>query len=143
MLRDTLLILHLIGRALGLGTSLAFLRTGAMTAGMNDEEQKNFMTRFQRLSLNADIGLALLIVSGLGLLAITGFGVMMAVGGPWFHAKLTLVLVLILLVGFKHMTQAKMRRAPSASLMGRMMMLGHGMRWTTLAIVVCAVFAFH
>lgn len=142
-MRDLFLIFHLIGLALGLGTSLAYLRLPALAEGLTDDERKKFLDRFMRLGLNADIGLGVLIVTGLCLMAVTGFGSIMDVGGPWFHAKLTLVGILVLLVGFKHMTQAKMRRQPDSALMGRMMLLAHAMRWTTLAIVVCAVYAFH
>ncbi len=142
-MRDLFLIFHLIGLALGLGTSMAFLLLPSLVEGLTDEERKKFTNRFLRLGKSADIGLGVLIVTGLCLMAVTGFGAIMSVGGPWFHAKLTLVGILVLLVGFKHMTQAKMRRQPDAPLMGRMMLLAHAMRWTTLAIVVCAVYAFH
>ena len=137
----TLLILHFIGLALGLGTSFAMFTLGLATKDLDGPERGKFMLRAAILGKNGSLGLLLLIVSGLGMTLSRGFGQTMAWGGPAFHTKLLLVLVLCGVVGFMQVTLKKARGGESAA-MARLPKLGRIGMLTSVLIVVLAVIAF-
>ena len=68
----SLLFLHFIGLALGVGTSFAMLTLGAATKDLPSDERTKFMLRAGALRKNGSIGLALLILSGLALFMLQG-----------------------------------------------------------------------
>jgi uncharacterized membrane protein len=102
--------------------------------------EKAVLGRFPfAMSRVGDIGLTLLVLSGTGLLFLKwgGFGAMK----PIFHVKLTLVVVLVVLIGYIHALQKKMKNG-DASVAPRIQAVGKAAFLTAVAIVVCAVLAF-
>jgi uncharacterized membrane protein len=139
---ETLLILHFIGLALGLGTSFAMFTLNLATKDLDPAERGKFMQRASALSRNGSLGLLLLILSGLGIVLYRGFGNVMAWGGGAFHAKLTLVLILCGLVGYMQVTLKKARKTNDPRLMAKLPLLGRIGMLLTISIVVLAVVAF-
>jgi uncharacterized membrane protein len=139
---ETLLILHFIGLALGLGTSFAMFTLNLATKDLDPSERGKFMQRAGALSRNGSLGLLLLILSGLGILFYRGFGNVMAWGGGAFHAKLTLVVILCGLVGYMQVTLKKARKNNDPKLMAKLPLLGRIGMLLTVSIVVLAVVAF-
>jgi uncharacterized membrane protein len=142
-MHDPLLILHFIGLALGLGTGFANFTLGMATRDMEMPARAQFMLRVLALSKNGSIGLALLILTGVGLMLDRGVAATMSWGGPLFHVKLTLVLVLIGLFGYLQVTIKRIKQAGGGPLMAKLPKIGQLVTLTSLAIVVCAVLAFH
>jgi uncharacterized membrane protein SirB2 len=132
-----LLILHFIGLALGLGTSITMFTLGLSTRKASPAERGDLFRRLGPLKRNGSIGLALLLLAGLGMLALRPG--LWGVGG-WFHAKLALVLVMVALYGWM---QVLLKRAGNAPPPARVATLSRINLVLTLAIVVCAVMAFH
>jgi uncharacterized membrane protein len=142
MLR-VMMILHFIGLALGVGTGFAMVTLGFATRNLPPQDRAAFMLRASALGRMGAIGLLLLIASGIGLIYAHGEPMaVLAWGGGLFHAKLTLVAVLILLVGYIHVLTARARRAGGGPLMARIAMLGPLTLLVGIAIVVLAVLAF-
>lgn len=139
---ETLLILHFLGLALGLGASFAMLTLGIAAAKLTPEERGQFMMRASLLSKNGSIGLLLLILSGLGILFYRGVGNVMQWGGGAFHAKLTLVLVLSGLVGYMQVQLKRAREGGGPAAMAKLPMLGRIALLMSVAIVILAVVAF-
>lgn len=139
---DFWLIIHFIGLAFGVGASLAVFRLRLATADMAPAERGVFMQRVSVLSKNGSIGLLLLIVSGVGLLVGRGVGVVMAWGGGMFHAKLTLVVILIGLFGYSQVLAKKARSSDGAAA-ARLVIVSQALLVVGLSIIVFAVLAFH
>ncbi|MEZ5083068.1 MAG: hypothetical protein R2750_06430 [Bacteroidales bacterium] len=67
-MRETALILHFIGLAMGLGTPIAFMILGITNAQMNKQESLDFRLKTLAISRMGQIGLVLLVISGLYLM---------------------------------------------------------------------------
>lgn len=141
-MHETLLILHFIGLALGLGASFAMFTLGFSAAKLPPEERGPFMLRALVLSKNGSYGLLLLIVSGLGILFYRGFANVMQWGGGAFHAKLTLVLVLCGVVGYMQSLIRQARKGGGPEVTAKLRTAGRIGMATSVAIVVLAVIAF-
>ena len=63
-MRDIMLIVHFIGLAMGLGTSIAFMIFGIASSKMEKEEGQKFIVNAFTLSKMGNIGIVLLIISG-------------------------------------------------------------------------------
>jgi uncharacterized membrane protein len=72
-----------------------------------------------------------------------GVDVVMAWGGPMFHIKLTLVVILIGAVGYLQVLMRKSRSADGAAAAARMPIVSRIVLLLGLSIVVFAVLAFH
>lgn len=142
MLYLSLLFLHFIGLALGVGTSFAMLTLGASAKDLSAEERVKFMLRAGALRQNGSIGLGLLILSGLAMFILRGPAAVMAWGGPAFHLKLTLVVILIGFFGYMQVVAKKVRLAGGGPLMAKLPKLGAIMLALSVAIVLSAVVAF-
>ena len=142
MLYLSLLFLHFLGLALGVGTSFAMLRLGAAAQDLSQEERVKFMLRTSAVAKNGGIGLGLLILSGLAMLFVRGFSEVMAWGGGAFHAKLALIVVFIGLFGYMQTVLKKVRDAGGGPLMARLPKLGAALLVLGLLIMLCAVIAF-
>jgi uncharacterized membrane protein len=140
---DLLLILHFLGLALGVGTSFAFLALGAASKDLAPAERLAFAKRTFALSKNGAIGLVLLIVSGIGFLLSRGVSAVFSWGGPAFHAKLTLVVLLCGFLGYSQVMMKRVRTGSDPGAAARLPMLGRVMLLLGVSIVVCAVLAFH
>jgi uncharacterized membrane protein len=142
VLYTSLLFLHFIGLALGVGTSFAMMTLGASTKDMSQEERAKFMLRAGVLSKNGSAGLGLLILSGLAMFILRGPAAVMAWGGGAFHAKLTLVVILIGVFGYMQMLLKKIRKAGGGPLMAKVPKLSAAMLLLSVSIVLSAVIAF-
>ena len=138
-MRDAMLIVHFIGLAMGLGTSLAFLFLGMAAAKMEKDEAQKFMMKASSLSKMGHYGLVVLILSGGYLM--TPYWKSLA-SSPLMMAKLTLVLALGALMGIM---SSKMRKAKNgdSQQMKSLPILSRIALLVTLTIVVLAVFNFH
>ena len=137
-----LLMLHFIGLALGVGASFALFTLRKASADMDNSERTKFMLRALSVSKNGSYGVLLLLVSGLGMFFMRGPGAVMAAGGGAFHAKLTLVVILVGVVGYSQVLGKRAREAgggPALVTLGKMsaLILGLG-----VAIIIAAVLAF-
>jgi uncharacterized membrane protein len=142
VLYNIILFLHFIGLALGVGTSFATLTLGASARDMSQDERSKFMLRASVLRKNGSYGLLLLILSGVGLVVERGTKAVFAWGGPAFHLKLTLVVILIGLFGYLQVVGKKVREAGGGPLMARLRKLSLAMLVLSVAIVAAAVAAF-
>ena len=140
---DALLILHFIGLALGVGSGLAAFTLGLATKDMAPEERGKFMMRASALRKNGSYGLLLLVATGLGFVIERGWGSVAFRGGGFFHAKLTLVVVMLGLLGYSQVLGKKVREQGGGPAMGKLMLLGRVMLALGLTIIVLAVLAFH
>ncbi len=142
---DTLLIFHFLGLALAVGTGFASIRLGLAMADLPPNERTTFFLRVSALGKNGSWGLLILIVTGVGLM-FTKYGAVheaMAVGGPAFHAKLTLVLVQTGLVGYMQVLTKRAREAQGGPAMAKIPQVGRIMLPVGVGIVIAAVLAFH
>jgi len=142
LLYSSILFLHFIGLALGVGTSFAMPVLGAATRDLAPEERAKFMLRASALRKNGSYGLAILILSGLAMLLLRGPAATFAWGGGAFHLKLTLVVILCGVFGYAQSVQKKVREAGGGPLMAKLPKLGFVMLALSVAIVASAVAAF-
>jgi uncharacterized membrane protein len=135
-----LLFVHFVGLAMGVGTGFAMLRIGYANRQLPPPEMGALMQKVSALRLNGYTGFALLIASGLGLLAMRPG--MFAAGGAAFHAKLLLVVLMVLNIGVMHSVMAKAKRVggPPPKLL---MKLGNLNFTMGLITILLAVVAFH
>jgi uncharacterized membrane protein len=142
-MQDTLLIIHFLGLALGVGTSFAMMRLGMALRDAPVAERGQVMKYALSISKNGGLGLGLLLLSGLLMLFTRGVSTVFASGGPLFHVKLLLVVILSGLLGYSQVLIKRMREKQDPAAAATMQKLGPVMLVTGVAIVVCAVLAFH
>jgi uncharacterized membrane protein len=138
----SILFLHFIGLALGVGTSFAMLTLGAAARDLAPEDRSKFMMRVSALRKNGSYGLGLLILSGIAMLLLRGPAAVFAWGGGAFHLKLTLVVILIGFFGYMQVLTKKIRLAGGGPLMAKLPKLSLIMLGLSVAIVASAVAAF-
>ena len=138
-MNQALLVLHLLGMAMGLSVSFANIVMAGIGAKATPDERK-ILLRFPGAMIRVgDNGLTLLITTGPILLftKYQGFA-----GMPWtFHVKLTAVVVLLGAVGFIHANMRKMVAGDQAA-MARVKMVGPIALLSALTAVVFAVLTF-
>lgn len=139
-MRDTMLIFHFIGLAMGLGTSLAYIFLGIAASKMEKKEARNFTMKNFALSKMGYIGLFLLVLSG-GYLMTPYWKVLADM--PLLITKLTLVLVLIIELFIIHSFMVKAKKGGAETSLKKIKILGRLALITTLIIVVLAVSVFH
>jgi uncharacterized membrane protein len=139
---EFLLITHFIGLAMGVGTSFAGMALGMAAKDMEPAERGKFMMRASAIGKNGSIGLTLLLLSGIGMWFMRGIGPTLTFGGPAFHAKLTLVVILIGTFGYMQVLQKKARQGGGPEVMGKIPKVGAAMLLLGLGIIICAVIAF-
>lgn len=139
----TLLFLHFVGLALGVGSGFASLTLGITNKDLAPDERVKFFLRLRGLSQNGSYGLLLLLATGLGMMFSRGVRETFAWGGPAFHAKLTLVVVLMGLFGYQQVLMMRVREAGGGPLMARIPVVGRVLLAVSLSIVLTAVLAFH
>lgn len=140
---DLLLILHFLGLALGVGSSFALLVLGITSKDLAPAERLAFAKRTFVLSKNGALGLVLLILSGIGFLLTRGVSEVFSWGGPAFHAKLTLVVLLCGCLGYSQVLMKRIRTGTEPGAAGRLPTIGRVMLFLNVSIVICAVLAFH
>jgi uncharacterized membrane protein len=137
-----LLVLHFIGLALGVGTGFAQMTLGIATRDMAPQERAQFFQRAYALGRNGSVGLLLLLVSGIGMTAMRGITATLQWGGGAFHAKLTLVLVMIFVFGYLQVLVRRARREGGGPAVAQIANVGRVMLLLGIAIVIFAVIAF-
>jgi hypothetical protein len=138
-MRDTALILHFIGLAMGLGTSFANLFLGLAMAKMPPDEAKSFGIKAMALTKMGHIGITLLILSGLYLMS-PYWRILPEM--PLLIAKLSLVVLLVILISVITSAGIKFRNG-DASQIKKIKALGRVTLITALLIVILAVTVFH
>lgn len=138
-----LLFFHFIGLALGVGTGFATLVLGLATRDLSPTDRAAFMLRASAVGKNGSIGLALLIVTGVGMMVMRGVPETLAWGGGAFHAKLGLVVLFSLLFGVLQSLVAKAKREGGGPALMKIPRVSRVLLAISLAIVACAVVAFH
>lgn len=139
-MREVMLIVHFVGLAMGLGTSLAFMFLGIASAKMEPAEAGKFRLNILSLSRMGHIGLALLIISG-GYLMTPFWGMLSS--SPLLIAKLVLVLWLAVLIGVIGVFARKAKQGEPEIHLKKIEPIGKIALLTTLTIVVLAVYFFH
>lgn len=134
-----LLILHLLGLALGLAVPFANLILARVIAASPPAERPILGRAAFAMGRLGDIGLPLLWATGLTLV-FTKHGGFSALPGT-FHAKLGAVLLLTLSVGVIHMSKRKAMHGDAGAL-ARIQMLGKFNLLCALAAVTLAVITF-
>ncbi len=135
-------ITHFLGLALAVGASFALFTLRRASAGLEPAERAKFMLRAALVAKNASIGLALLLVSGLGMFFWRGVGATLAAGGPAFHAKLTLVVILIGVFGYSQVLGKRAREAGGGPALQKLPAVSNALLWLGVGIVISAVIAF-
>lgn len=138
-MRETALIIHFIGLAMGLGTSFAFMFLGIAAQKLESPDRAKFMGTALILTKMGHIGLTLLLLSGLYLI-IPYHKLLLEM--PYFMVKLALFIVLGGLIGV--ITRiGKKAVAGDPSQFQKMAKLGRFTLVTSLLIVILAVISFH
>ena len=139
-MREAMLIFHLIGLSMGLGTSFGFMFLGIRASKMEKEEAGKFTINTFALSKMGQIGLVLLVVSG-GYLITPFLSTLMMY--PLLIAKLVLVALLIVLIILLDIAAKKAKKGDLKNQLNKIQVLGKVSLLTALAIVVLAVLTFH
>lgn len=137
-----LLALHFLGLALGIGAGFAQLTLQLATSELGASERSVFALRALALGKNSSYGLLLLILTGAGMTALRGVAATFQWGGPAFHAKLTAVAIMFVVLGYSQMVSARAKRAAGIADMKRLRTLGRLQLILGIIAVVCAVIAF-
>jgi hypothetical protein len=135
-------MIHFLGLALGVGASFAALTLRRASADLEPADRSKFLLRAMAVSKNGSYGLLVLLLSGIGLLLMRGPAAVMAAGGPAFHAKLTLVIILCGLVGWSQALGKRAREAGGGPLLATLHSVRLAILGVSVAIVVAAVIAF-
>ena len=139
-MRDVMLIVHFIGLAMGLGTSIAFMFLGIASSKMEEKEAQTFRLNTFALTKMGNIGIVLLIISG-GYLMTPYWTILFAT--PLLIAKLVLVLALAAFIGIIGSFAKKAKKGDAEKFLKKIEPLGKLALLTALTIVVLAVFIFH
>jgi uncharacterized membrane protein len=139
-MQEIMLIIHFLGLAMGLGTSIGFMFLGMAGGKLEPEERLKFMFNTLALSRMGHIGITLLVVSGIVLM--TPYWSALATM-PTLIAKLVLVVVLGALIGIISSKGKKAQKANSAEQLKKIQPLGKIALLTGILIVALAVLSFH
>ena len=142
-MRELMLYLHFIGLGLAVGTGFSMMNLGIATKNLSPAEKGAFFLKAFSLSMNGNIGFALLILSGTALIFIDGPKATFEASGGFFHAKLVMVVVLAGLIGYMHSLMAKAKRENGGPVMLKIAKMGPFTLGTGLIIVLLAVLSFH
>ncbi len=137
-----LLVIHFLGLALGVGASFALFTLRGAVGDLEPSERAKFMVRAMRVAKNGSYGVLLLLLSGLGMFFMRGPGAVMAAGGPAFHAKLTLVVILCGAVGYAQVLGKRAREAGGGPALAALAKVSNAVLGLGVAIIIAAVIAF-
>lgn len=138
-MRTAMLIIHFLGLAMGVGTSIGFVFLGIAGSKLEKEEGKKFAMNASAMSTMGHIGLTMLIISGLYL--ITPFwGALAAM--PMLVAKLALVLSLTISVILASVYSKRAAKGDTESNLKKVALMGRVTLFSGITIVVLAVLIF-
>ena len=135
-----LLVLHFLGLAMGFATGFGNMVMASLMAKASPEDRR-VLARFPPMIVRVgDIGLVLLWVTGLAMVFVKwqGFGNMPGL----FHAKLTTVVLMTLLIGYTH-SLAKKVAAGDAAATVKAQSAGKLIFLLAVATVALAVWSFN
>jgi uncharacterized membrane protein len=132
---------HFLGLALGVGASFALITLRQASARLEPAERRTFALGATLVSKNGSFGFLLLVLTGLGMFLMRGPGSVLAAGGPPFHAKLTLVVIMAGVLGYSQVLQ-KRARAADARAIAKLPLVGTALAVLGVCIVIAAVLAF-
>jgi hypothetical protein len=135
-----LLALHFLGLAMGFSAGFGSMVMAGLMAKCPDSDRRVLATFPPAIAKIGDLGLVLLWLSGLTLVFVKwqGFGNI----PPLFHAKLTAVVVMTLVIGYGHSLRRKVAAGDPAAT-ARMQMLGKVIFSLAILIVLLAVWTFN
>lgn len=139
-LREVMLILHMIGMAMGLGTGFAFAFLGKTMSEMSDDEVLKFMSKIKILNRMGDVGTGLLIISGIYMI-IPYHSSLLSM--PTLMAKLIAFILLTIIVAFINIYTKKALNNQDVSYLAKVEKLGKISLPLGLLIVVLAVATFY
>lgn len=139
-MRDAMLFVHIIGLVMGVGTSFAFLFLGMSLKNKSKEEANKLMMNFLPLNLMGKIGLTLLLISG-GYLMTPYWKVMGHL--PFLIAKLSLVVVLFVCVGFLEVYTKKVKQNNGGEYLDKLSKIGRLTFPISILIILFAILTFH
>ena len=137
-MREVMLIVHLLGLAMGVGTSFAFLFLGIRGAKLEGEEAPKYAVNNLYLGTMGHIGLSMLIISGGYLM--TPYWVLLPTR-PLLIAKLTLVLILTIFIILVGLAGRKAKKGDLTQLK-KIKKLGPVTLLISISIVILAVMVF-
>ena len=138
-MREVMLIVHMLGLAMGVGTSFAFLFLGIRTSKLDSTEAPKYAVNNLYLGTMGHIGLTMLIISG-GYLMTPYWPILPT--NPLLIAKLTLVLVLCIFIIVVGMAARKAKKGDLGQLK-KIKKLGPVSLLISIAIIILAVQVFH
>jgi uncharacterized membrane protein SirB2 len=141
-LYTALLIVHFLALALGVGATFAMFALRRASAGLEPAERTRFMLRALAVSKNGSYGFGLLLLSGLGMFFLRGPASVLAAGGPAFHAKLTLVVIMAGVLGYSQVLAKRAREAGGGPSMAALPKVSTALLALGVCIVVAATIAF-
>lgn len=135
-----LLVLHFLGLAMGFATGFGNMVMAGLMAKATPDERRTLARFPPAISRVGDIGLVLLWLTGLTLVFVKweGFGNMPGL----FHAKLTAVVLMTLVIGYAH-SLAKKVAAGDPAAMARAQATGKVIFLLAVTVVALAVWAFN
>lgn len=139
-MREFMLIIHMLGLTMGLGTSFGYMFLGIAASKMQKDEALKFTIQTFSLSKMGTIGIILLVLSG-GYL-ITPYWPTLT-DRPLLMAKLTLVVVLIVLIVLLNSAVGKAKKGDVERQLKKIQIMGRFSMLTAIAIVILAVLNFH
>lgn len=138
-MRDLMLIVHLLGLTMGVGTSFAFFFLGKRAAKLEKDEALKFIVNTQYMGTMGHIGLTMLIISG-GYLMTPYWKILPT--SPLLISKLLLVVMLILMIIVMGIASRKAKKGDFSGLK-MVRKLGPIALLTGITIVCLAVLVFH
>ncbi|MBE9518229.1 MAG: hypothetical protein IMY68_06650 [Bacteroidetes bacterium] len=139
-MREAMLIVHLLGLVMGLGSSFAFMFLSRARSKMEKEEGKKFALNTFAMSRMGHIGITMLIISGLYLM--TPFWMTLN-ARPLLIVKLILVLVLTACIILLSVYSNRAKKGNTESNLKKIAALGKVSLLSGIGIVVLAVLTFH
>ena len=140
MMKDTMLIFHLIGLAMGLGTSFAHAFFGNTLAKLSPDAAATFRHQTKGLSLMGTVGTVILLVSGIYLI-IPYWPVIFTL--PLLIAKLVLFVILVILIFLINLGARNNYQNQDVANLKRIEIMGKISMVIGVAIVILAVNVFH
>jgi len=134
-----MLVFHFIGLAMALGAGFSNLFLGSVASKLEPAERGSFMSKTLILGLMGKIGLGLLLLSGFYLM--TPYWKVLG-EMPLLIAKLSLVVVLLVLVSTIHILLGKAKKQGNPAMFVKIRPLGILNFLIGITIVVLAVLVF-
>ena len=138
-MREAMLIVHLLGLVMGVGTSFASIFLGIRGAKLDSSEAPKYAVNNLYLGTMGHIGLSMLIISG-GYLMTPYWPILPT--NPLLIAKLTLVLILCIFIIVVGMAARKAKKGDMTYLK-KIKRLGPVTLLISIGIVILAVLVFH